>query len=307
MIAVCSDKGSPGATVAALALASVWPNPAMVVEADPWGADLPLRIARRDGVLGDTQTVLGLASAAAGARDLNGVAPSADPGLVSSYGQDLSDQVRIVPGPVMAEKARGIGSWASLGAALASSSREVFADFGRITSDSPSVSAAAFARTVIVVCRGAGDHASLHRLRERLITLIPALGIAREQAHLSGTRVVPVVVTTRRRSAGDVGDVQRVLRDTDVEPFVPAIGWVEWDEPTLTRLYSGTSPKKLAKSPLLKSAASVVDLLQPEAARPDLIAEPLVEVVGEAPVIESAPIGEPRRFNWSSTPDEAAR
>lgn len=40
LISLVSAKGSPGVTVAALALASRWPRPAVVVDVDPQGGDL---------------------------------------------------------------------------------------------------------------------------------------------------------------------------------------------------------------------------------------------------------------------------
>jgi len=42
LIALCADKGSPGVTTAALALAVTWPCPVAVAEVDPSGGDLAL-------------------------------------------------------------------------------------------------------------------------------------------------------------------------------------------------------------------------------------------------------------------------
>src|SRR4051812_29041479 len=65
LVALCSDKGSPGTTTASVALASCWPSPAAVVEADPYGGDLAIRIRTETGaVLPETPTVLTLATAA---------------------------------------------------------------------------------------------------------------------------------------------------------------------------------------------------------------------------------------------------
>jgi hypothetical protein len=43
-LALASVKGSPGVTTTALALASWWPNPVVIVEADPAGGDLAARL-----------------------------------------------------------------------------------------------------------------------------------------------------------------------------------------------------------------------------------------------------------------------
>ncbi len=65
LVALCSDKGSPGTTTTALALAAGWPTPAVVIEADPYGGDLGLRLRTETGcVLPETPTVLTLATAA---------------------------------------------------------------------------------------------------------------------------------------------------------------------------------------------------------------------------------------------------
>ena len=65
LIGVCSDKGSPGATTTALTLASVWPTRALVVEADPNGGDLAIRLRTKDGAaLPEAPTVLTVAAAA---------------------------------------------------------------------------------------------------------------------------------------------------------------------------------------------------------------------------------------------------
>lgn len=44
LFAVCADRGAPGVTTAALALAAARGLPALVVEADPYGGDLALRL-----------------------------------------------------------------------------------------------------------------------------------------------------------------------------------------------------------------------------------------------------------------------
>ena len=44
LIALCSDKGSPGVTTTALALGSAWVTPVVVVEADLAGGDLAIRL-----------------------------------------------------------------------------------------------------------------------------------------------------------------------------------------------------------------------------------------------------------------------
>lgn len=64
LIAVCCDRGSPGATTTALALGVASEEPTVVVEADPYGGDLAIRCAARGEAFPPTPTVLTLATEA---------------------------------------------------------------------------------------------------------------------------------------------------------------------------------------------------------------------------------------------------
>ena len=44
LIALAADKGSPGVTTTAVALAASWPRPALLAERDPSGGDLAYRL-----------------------------------------------------------------------------------------------------------------------------------------------------------------------------------------------------------------------------------------------------------------------
>ena len=62
LIAIASDKGAPGFTTAALALAAVWPRPVLLAECDPAGGDLVYRFpAVGGGHLDPRRGVLSLA------------------------------------------------------------------------------------------------------------------------------------------------------------------------------------------------------------------------------------------------------
>lgn len=253
MIAIAADKGSPGATTTALVLASVWPEFATVVEADPWGGDLLLRARHRGEVLADRETVLSLATAATtheGSRGTGG-------DLVDRYAQDLSSKVRVVPGPISAERASAVPSWGGLAAALSVSSRPVVADLGRLHALSPSMPIAAAAEVMVVVCRAEVD--SVLRLRERINALVPVLADLRQ----ASPRVAPIVISPRRHGAAYAHDVQLALAATDAGPFVAAVGWLAWDPSAVQALYRGEDPtsRSLARSALLKSAADVVAVL----------------------------------------------
>jgi cellulose biosynthesis protein BcsQ len=66
LIAIAADKGAPGATTTALALAAVWPRPVLLAECDPAGGDLVYRLPAADG--GRLDQRRGLLSLAVAAR-----------------------------------------------------------------------------------------------------------------------------------------------------------------------------------------------------------------------------------------------
>ena len=49
LVVVSAGKGSPGVTTTALALSAVWPRPALLMECDPAGGDLPYFMPAADG------------------------------------------------------------------------------------------------------------------------------------------------------------------------------------------------------------------------------------------------------------------
>lgn len=241
LVAVCSDKGSPGATTTALALTAGWPEPAVLVEADPYGGDLAVRMRTDTGrVLPETPTVLTVAAAARTSRDGD---------LVTSYAQRVNDQLSVVPGPLVAEQSAGVSDWAPLAASLAASARPVLIDLGRLHAGSPLLPVAAAAELLVVVARA--DTGSLIRLRERLCRVVPALAARRNSRVL----LFPVLVTRERHGTKDLADLERVLDGTDAGPLVAGLGFVAWDPGAVARLEAGEYPGGLlARTSLLRTA-----------------------------------------------------
>lgn len=151
LVALCSLKGSPGVTTAALGLAAGWPSAEqpVVVECDPAGGDLLGRYR--------LETAPGLMSLAAAARH------SAEPGLVWRHTQRLPGGLPVIVGPAGADQARA--SLAQLtqsgtGALRRAANRAgtvVIADCGRIDPDSPALDVMHEADVMLLLARARDD------------------------------------------------------------------------------------------------------------------------------------------------------
>jgi MinD-like ATPase involved in chromosome partitioning or flagellar assembly len=261
LVAVCSDKGSPGATTTALALAAAWREPAVMVEADPYGGDLAVRMRTDAGtVLAETPTVLTAAAAARTRRD---------GALATEYAQRVNGQLSVLPGHLVAEQTAGISDWTPLATSLACSSRPVVVDLGRLHAGSPVLPVAAAADVLVIVARA--ETGAVIRLRERLSRLVPALAARRT----SRVRLFPVLVTRERHGQRDLLDLRRVLEGTDAGPLVAGMGCMAWDRSAVARLEAGEYPGGLlARTGLMRTARrTAADLTaapagsEPDAAR----------------------------------------
>jgi hypothetical protein len=243
LVAVCTDKGSPGATTTALALSAIWPEPAVMVEADPCGGDISMRIHGRAGWLPDTPTVLTLAVNAD---------TDPDPTVVTRCSHQIGDRLRVVPGCLVAEHASRIANWDSFAAALANSEVPVLVDVGRVHSQSVTIPILAAADVVMVVGRSTRE--SVTRLRERVCRLGQTL------AHERGgpQRMWPVLVARHRTGPADVADLRGLFAETSAYRMLAGYGFVGWDPAGVARLESGENPtSRLAGSVLLRTAGAV--------------------------------------------------
>ena len=249
LLAVCSDKGSPGATTTALALAAAWPVPAILVEADPYGGDLAIRLRTQHGTaLPEAPTVLTAATAARTSQ------PTSLPGLVTRYAQVVNPQLSVLPGHLVAEQISGVATWEPFAEALAASTVPVVVDVGRLHTASPLLPMAAGADVVVVV--GRADPVSVIRMRERLCRLVAPLAAYRG----STPRLFPVLVCPARHGRAAVADVTRVLGETPAGPLLVGVGFVAIDRGAVERLEVGQHPAgRLARTPLLQSARRVIE------------------------------------------------
>ena len=260
LFAICADRGAPGSTTTALALAAARGLPAVAVEADPYGGDLALRVRRDGNPLPTMPTVLSVSAGRSAQEPPSGPRTSM-PGPSQRRHRDLwrdgshqlSDLVRVVPGFMAAEHGTSM-AWPVLASALEAQTVPVFADLGRIHTGSPSLAVAAAADALIPVCRS--DMASVQHMIDRLELLVPAIADRNGRPPI----VLPVVIAPRQHGSTIAGGVAEILGETTVGPTLRGVGWLAWDPAAVAQLESGADPwaKPLYKSPLMKSARKVM-------------------------------------------------
>ncbi|MFB7496954.1 hypothetical protein ACFC09_20110 [Streptomyces sp. NPDC056161] len=258
LIAIAADKGSPGVTTAAVALAAVWPRRALLAEADPAGGDLVYRSAAAHG--GPLNPNTGMLSIAATAR--RGLVPD----QLWDHVQPLSGGLEVLVGLGIAEQAAGLaGLWPTLGHAFASladspnAPADVIADCGRISGDTPAVELFPHAALVLLVSRTEPE--SLARVRDRAAALSVKLhGGPRGAATLATPLIGVVLVADPSSSAKLAGQVNDML--VHAQTGARVVGTLA-DDPSGAEQLAGRKRGRLEKSLLIRSARKVTaDLYQ---------------------------------------------
>lgn len=196
LIVIAADKGAPGVTTTALALAAVWPRPVLLAECDPSGGDLVYRFPAVDGSALDPRR--GLLTLAVTARR------GLQPGQLWEHTQKLSGGLDVLTGVINAEQGAGLGAlWGPLGDLFAAlPGGDVIADCGRLGPDGPQYDLLAKAAVVLLVTRpNPGD---VIRLRDRAAAVAAAVS-ARGRRGLTPAVVVIADQRTLRAMAAEVG------------------------------------------------------------------------------------------------------
>ncbi|MCX5604429.1 hypothetical protein ACIBCS_23770 [Streptomyces phaeochromogenes] len=258
LIALAADKGSPGVTTAAVALAAVWPRRVLLAETDPAGGDLVYRSAAAHG--GPLNPNTGMLSIAATAR--RGLVPD----QLWDHVQPLSGGLEVLVGLGNAEQAAGLaGLWPTLGRAFAQladsphAPADVIADCGRISGDTPAVEMFSQAALVLLISRTEPE--AIARVRDRAAALSAKLhGGARGAAAL-GTPLIGVVLITDPSESGKlVHQVNDML--VAAQTGARVVGTIAEDPAGADQL-AGRKRGRLDKSLLIRSARKVTsDLYQ---------------------------------------------
>ena len=246
LIAIASDKGAPGVTTAALALAAVWPRPVLLAECDPAGGDLVYRFPAVDG--GRLDPRRGVLSLAVVAR--RGMQPQ----QVWEHAQKLHGGLDVLAGVTNAEQGAGLSLlWGPIGKVLASLPQaDVIADCGRLGADGPLYDLLAEATAVVLVTKV--HVADVIRLRDRAA----AFAAAAQSRGRRGFGVGVVVVADHKRFRASLGEVQHVLGQANAPATV--LGGIAHD-PKGADLLSGEWGGSLDRTLLIKTARDVAQHL----------------------------------------------
>jgi len=242
LITLAADKGAPGVTTAALALAAVWPARAMVAECDPSGGDLVYRLPGADG--SPLNPDLGLLSLAATARR------GLHPGQAWQHAQVLHGGLDVLVGLSTAEQAGGLaGLWSTFGQAFSLvPDADVFADCGRLGPGAPTLELIAHSSLLLLVARATVDQVA--HLRDRIAVLSAAL----ERGSFAGPPIGVVLVADPDQRKRTVEQVSALLRAAQLSADV--VG-VLANDPKGAALLAGEWGGRLDKSLLIRSAREV--------------------------------------------------
>lgn len=210
LIVVAADKGSPGVTTSAVALAASWPRRALVAECDPQGGDLVYRmVADHGGPLDPNRGMLSIAISARRGFEAHSL---------PEHIQRITGGLEVVVGLGTAEQAGAItGHWPQLGRSFDHYAEipygaDVIADCGRVGPDSPALDLMPYAALVLLIART--DAEQVAHVRDRVNGLAHRLhGNQGSSASLARPPIGVVLIAPpkdARRAASQVGELLSV-------------------------------------------------------------------------------------------------
>jgi cellulose biosynthesis protein BcsQ len=240
LYALASAKGSPGTTIAAMALATVWPTDPVLADLDPSGGDLTWRCRTPDGE--PLATDRGLLSLGASVRR------GAHEAVLEEHLQLISGGVEVLAGVDSASQVAGLGAaWGQLSTVFKSYHADVLADCGRVVPGSASLPLLQKADAVLFVVRP-GIEGVAH-LRDRLKSLRTTIDIG----GIDGPPV-GIAAVTSYRDTRSVPDLQQLL---DSERLDVSVLGVLADDPKAADALRGVGYARSSRSLLIRSAADL--------------------------------------------------
>jgi hypothetical protein len=251
IVAVCSAKGAPGVTTLAAVLGMAWPGERLVLEADPSGGDLSVRLhAPGSAYLAREPTVLTLATA---------VRSGAGTAALTHFAQATTLGVAVIAGPTAAEAwAPMTRLWDPLAKRVRAWPGTVIADLGRLQPEHPGMALAAAADVLLVLTTASLE--GLLRARQR------AQDLQQAQGSPPGRGGVGVVVRAGRKDKAAMREFGQVMA-----PLVPMVGGFADDPGGVRMLLAGSDTAALHRSALMRSGTNLVERIRqayPSSARP---------------------------------------
>jgi hypothetical protein len=295
LIVLAADKGAPGVTTGAVAIAAVWPRPVLLAECDQAGGDLVYRLPAEDG--GMLNPARGMLSLAATAR--RGLRPD----QIWEHTQRLVGGLNVLVGLTNAEQAQGLTwLWSPLGRAFAgltvpgpyadeaasgppangttpgagspvqgagqgspvngagpgvppAVAVDVVADCGRLGAGSAVTDLLREASAIVLFTRATLEHVA--HLRERINSLASELG-----SH-AAPPIGVVVVADPREYRGSITEVGRIISNAKLPATV--LGGFALD-PKGAEMLRGRWGGRLDRSLLIRSARQIAGGLAARAA-----------------------------------------
>jgi len=244
LYSLASAKGSPGATVTALALATVWPTDPVVADMDPAGSDLTWWCRTPDGEPLDVER--GLISLGAAVRR------GTDDVNLDDHLQRIDGGIRVLSGVPSPGQVAGLGpAWNHIPTVFNAYPADVFADCGRIVPGSAAMPVLQKSAAVLFVVRPTIE--GMAHLRERLASLRATLETG------VGGPPVGVVVITSYRDTRSAPDLQQLLDSEGLRATV--LGVLADDAKAADSLRGVSWSRGVSKSLLFRSASEIAGRL----------------------------------------------
>ena len=246
LIVIAADKGAPGVTTTALALAAVWPRRVLLAECDPSGGDLVYRFPAAQGNSLDPRRGL-LTLAVAARRGLQ-------PGQLWEHTQKMAGGLDVLTGVINAEQGAGLATlWGPLGGLFAGmSGGDVIADCGRLGADGPQYDLIAQAAVVLLVTRPTpGD---VIRLRDRAAAVASAVNARGRRGFTSAV----AVIADQRTLKATAAEVSQTLTQGNVPAGM--VGGLA-NDPKGAELLRGEWGGRLDKTLLIRTARETAQQL----------------------------------------------
>lgn len=254
LFSFASAKGSPGVSLAMMAIASTWESDPVVADLDTAGGDLAWRYRRPDGEPVDLDR--GLLSLAASVRR---GAHEAD---LAEHLQPIGGGIDLLAGLGSPTQVSGLGqSWGQLPAVFASTERDVLADCGRVVPGSAVMPVLSASAAVLFVVEPTVEGTA--HLRDRLTGFKAQLSLGEPDGV-----PVAVAVVTSHKDTSSARDLQKLLDSAGIPATV--LGVIVHD-PKAAKVLQGQASGRIATSLLIRSAADVGTQLRTLAADRRLI------------------------------------